>query len=283
MRRIPTPPAVQPTSTGVTLHGTLLGTPSYMSPEQAKGRTDIDNRADVWALGVIAYHLLTDAYPFEGDTFEDLLERIVRLRGTPILTRLPDLPQVVGDFFARAFAPSLASRFQSAAAFAAAFEQLEPLAAGAGSGRDREASSPSLQPSVLGEDLPLVVGVSKLGGLARVAGGVLVAAVLAATGALVSIHLEREPSRAAAAAAAAPLERATTTSSDRDEIPPPPAADEIAPAVVVEEPAAAHTEPSAMPARTPSAAPKASTSSFGRAASPTAARPRRAFDRSEVF
>jgi len=56
--------------------GTVIGTPSSMSPEQAAGRTDIDHRSDIFSLGVLAYHLLTGRKPFRGRTDSELLEKI---------------------------------------------------------------------------------------------------------------------------------------------------------------------------------------------------------------
>jgi eukaryotic-like serine/threonine-protein kinase len=149
MRRLPTP-AGMATADHATLRGFLLGTPAFMSPEQARGRT-LDARADVWALAVIAYHLLTGQYPFEGETPEDLFALICRVEPTPIRERRPDLPAIVGDFFSRAFAERIDDRFQSAVALAGAFEQLDQLAAGAdaaaagrpiGSGPPRRPSRP---------------------------------------------------------------------------------------------------------------------------------------------
>jgi serine/threonine protein kinase len=187
-----------------TQRGFLLGTPAYMSPEQARGKA-IDHRADVWALSVIAYHMLTNAFPFDGETGEELFARICRIEPTPIHELRPDLPPIIGDFFARAFAVRIEDRFQSALALAGAFEQLEPLAAGS------KLSLPP--PSTLGVDdappyrrssvppLPdeslFVAGVpqrKKLG--SRIALGVLLVGVLATTGAMLKIYFEREPNRA---------------------------------------------------------------------------------------
>ena len=109
-----------------TLRGFLLGTPAYMSPEQARGKT-IDHRADVWALAVIAYHLLTGQFPFDGETPEDLFARLCRFEPTPISTWRSDLPSVLGDLFSLAFSERLDERFQSAVAFAGALEQIETL------------------------------------------------------------------------------------------------------------------------------------------------------------
>ncbi len=112
--------------THATMGGFLLGTPDYMSPEQARADA-IDHRADVWALGVIAYHLLTQRFPFDGETIEELFLRIHIVEQIPIHTYRPDLPPKVGELFEQAFAPRIEERFQSAVAFARAFEKTGEL------------------------------------------------------------------------------------------------------------------------------------------------------------
>ena len=66
--------------------GMILGTPAYMAPEQARGRT-VDKRADIWAFGVILYEMLTGQKVFEGETLTDLLASI--MREDPDLARVP--------------------------------------------------------------------------------------------------------------------------------------------------------------------------------------------------
>ena len=102
----------------------VLGTPSYMSPEQARGLDTLDYRCDLWALAVVAYEALTKRIPFEGETVEDIFLSICTFRVIPALARRPDLPPAVEAFFARAFASKLEDRFSSAAELTAWFERL---------------------------------------------------------------------------------------------------------------------------------------------------------------
>ncbi|MDF2691863.1 MAG: Serine/threonine protein kinase [Labilithrix sp.] len=139
----------------------VLGTPSYMSPEQARGLDSLDYRCDLWALAVVAYEALTGKIPFEGETVEDIFLSICTFRVVPIRARRPELPPELDAFFARAFASNLAERFATAAELTAAFEELiapEDLEAALGipltptsarrleAVRAREASRPNLAP-----------------------------------------------------------------------------------------------------------------------------------------
>ena len=68
---------------GLTQDGSVLGSPEYMSPEQAQGRSDVDERSDVWAFSVMLYELLTGRLPFRGDNYNALLWAIQREEPEP--------------------------------------------------------------------------------------------------------------------------------------------------------------------------------------------------------
>lgn len=102
----------------------VLGTPSYMSPEQARGLDSLDHRCDLWALATCAYEALTTRIPFEGTTVEDVFLSICTFKLLPIASLRPDLGPEVAAFFEKAFAPKLDARFASAQELAAAFESL---------------------------------------------------------------------------------------------------------------------------------------------------------------
>ncbi|WP_437279861.1 serine/threonine-protein kinase [Sorangium sp. So ce375] len=73
----------------ITVDGQLLGTPSYMSPEQALGKRTIDARADLWAVGVMLYEALSGAQPFTGGNHHALLRRILETEPAPLPTSIP--------------------------------------------------------------------------------------------------------------------------------------------------------------------------------------------------
>jgi serine/threonine-protein kinase len=94
--------------------GALLGTPGYMSPEQIVAAKDVDRQADLWALAVIAYECLVGRPPFDAATVGALIVAITRIT-YPAPSRLGlGHPPVLDGWFARAFAPSTAARFESA-------------------------------------------------------------------------------------------------------------------------------------------------------------------------
>jgi serine/threonine-protein kinase len=107
-----------------TKSGTLLGTPQYMAPEQARGLPDVDHRADLWSVAVIAYQALTGELPFKGDTVTDIVVNICTEPPTPPSQLRPDLPNLVDQFFETAFRTEKDRRFQSARQLTQAFFQL---------------------------------------------------------------------------------------------------------------------------------------------------------------
>lgn len=77
----------------LTLTGSPIGTPEYMSPEQARGDAEVDGRSDIWAVAVVLYECLCGARPFQGASYNALLFRIALEAPTSLSTRVPSLPE----------------------------------------------------------------------------------------------------------------------------------------------------------------------------------------------
>ncbi len=117
-------PGVQMTQTGV-----IFGSPSYMSPEQARGNRVIDHRTDLWSLAVIVFRCITGTKPFEAGSIGDLVIKLC-IDPLPMPAKIaPELPPEMDQFFQRAFARDPERRFQSAAAMALEFEAVVARAA----------------------------------------------------------------------------------------------------------------------------------------------------------
>ncbi len=93
--------------------GSVLGTPYYMSPEQAEGSKSVDHRTDIWAMGVIAWECLLGARPFEAETLGGLLLAICA-RELPIPSRCGAVPAGFDAWFARACSRDMSYRFGTA-------------------------------------------------------------------------------------------------------------------------------------------------------------------------
>ena len=72
--------------------GTVVGSPAYMSPEQASGSEDLDGRADVWSLGVVMYEALSGSLPHQAPNYNALMVRILTQDVDPLMTRQTDIP-----------------------------------------------------------------------------------------------------------------------------------------------------------------------------------------------
>ena len=102
--------------TRLTATGIAVGTPTYMSPEQAEGDREIDGRSDIYSLGVVAYQMLTGRVPFTGGNSLALLLKHVTERPRPIAELRPDAPKVLRDAIERALMKSPEDRWPSASA-----------------------------------------------------------------------------------------------------------------------------------------------------------------------
>ena len=106
--------APQLTSTGI-----IVGTPQYMSPEQACGDKTIDARTDQYSLGVVGYRLLSGVLPFEGESTRAVLYKQLVSDPPPLLEKVPDAPAGLAAAITRAMAKEPRERFASIEEFAA--------------------------------------------------------------------------------------------------------------------------------------------------------------------
>ncbi|HYG26905.1 MAG TPA: protein kinase, partial [Caulobacteraceae bacterium] len=109
---------MQAESAELTSAGTIMGTPLYMAPEQIKG-DHVDGRADLYALGVVLYQLLTGRTPFNGDTLTVITKQLHE-PPPPLRTSTPDLPAPLEAVVLRALSKNPAERFRTGTEFAAA-------------------------------------------------------------------------------------------------------------------------------------------------------------------
>jgi serine/threonine-protein kinase len=103
--------------------GAMLGTLYYMSPEQVMGAKSLDHRADLWALTIVAYEMLTGRRPFEGETMGAISVRICSTEFAPASSHNPSLTPAIDAFFEQALARDINVRFTSAKALAEGFDQ----------------------------------------------------------------------------------------------------------------------------------------------------------------
>ena len=111
-------------STGLTQSGTVVGTPDYLSPEQARGET-IDARSDLYALGLILYEMLTGAMPFQGGTISEILAQRMLRSPPPVTTLKPQTPAWLARLVDRLLRVQPGHRLQSADAVVRAIDTRE--------------------------------------------------------------------------------------------------------------------------------------------------------------
>jgi serine/threonine-protein kinase len=110
----------------LTREGTTVGTVAYMSPEQAKGEA-VDQRTDIWSLGVVLYEMLSGVLPFKGDFEQTLIHSILRQEPEPLAKLRKDMPPGLENIVYKALAKKPADRYQTMEEL---FEDLQSVAEG---------------------------------------------------------------------------------------------------------------------------------------------------------
>ncbi len=270
--------------------GSVMGTPHYMSPEQARGRKEVDHRTDLWALGVIAYECTTGRRPYDSHALGDLLLQICTEPAPPPSTA-GGLPSALDAFMARALAREPEQRFATALELADTFAQVvgqpttrSPHASGVPGGASLPspqgyaaapasqaplapaagayASSPSLHPphsAAHSASMPAAPAPAKSGGRAvfvilGVIGAALFAVIAVAVGVTVFAADFVQTAASASPSASAPTVAATPEAGSAVAAPSPKAAGSPEPTGVAQPP---RPKPGPAPGPAPAATPTA--------------------------
>ena len=190
------------TSSNMTRTGMMMGTPSYMAPEQVTGAA-VTPATDIFAAGVVLYELLTGAKPFDAPTLHSILFKIVSEEPRDVLTIVPSLPAALSRIVNRALSKDPAARYASALEMA---NELSVVRAGASGGKDSGTLSLRASLDARRNTTRRELAQHHARRVAQWAGGALAAAAAVAT-----IWMAVASRRSTEAAEAAPAQSAVTT------------------------------------------------------------------------
>jgi eukaryotic-like serine/threonine-protein kinase len=140
----------------------MLGSPLYMAPEQMRSSRDVDARADVWALGVVLFELLTRRLPFEAETLPELCLKVVSEPPLSLSAFRPDVPVALVRVVERCLEKDRDKRFANAAELAVALAPVVPSGA-----RSLVERTRSIAASLSGRERYVAEGAAELGPLGQ--------------------------------------------------------------------------------------------------------------------
>jgi serine/threonine protein kinase len=139
--------------------GPVVGTPEYMSPEQARGLADIDHRSDIYSLGALGYRMLMGRPPFTGRDAKEILEKHVSEAPVPIRDINPTIPKDFADAIMKCLKKDPWDRFSTAKELGSALEAVTFRST-------RELTAPREEPTgVSGTVVALIAGAALIVGL----------------------------------------------------------------------------------------------------------------------
>ncbi|MFQ3534456.1 MAG: protein kinase [Aggregatilineales bacterium] len=137
----------------LTAHGSIIGTPAYLSPEQAQGKP-LDQRTDLYSLGVVLYEMVTGQLPFDSDDITSILIQQVNKAPVPPSQLVNDLPPSLEAVILKALAKKPEQRFTTALEMATALEEALKLPTVGQAGAPAEVRSKTRIRAVLADDHP---------------------------------------------------------------------------------------------------------------------------------
>lgn len=174
--------SMQPGDKNVTQKGIAVGTPTYMSPEQARASANMDHQCDVWSMAVLSYAMLAGKTPWPGETMQEVLVNVCRSEYIPMSVAKPELGTMFDPFYEKAFQRQVKDRFRDAEDLVRAFRsaastEADLAASGVAPVAIREVTTTANQLSASG-----IPGVAESRGRGRMAAGAALLVLLVGFG-----------------------------------------------------------------------------------------------------